>query len=301
VSGNIVPIQLRRLRRFVDRDAEMRDFCGMLNQTPSDQPVTVVWGDGGMGKSSLLDRMEEECSRRGMLQAKVVWSETRNHDYLAVMRKIRDDLGAEQFSSFNHLANFFTVPQYKAELVVSGSVSVGTNMQVQAGASIGSVTGIRIEDANFSIPREDLGIPEAERMARLTDVFLQDLNAATAARNVMLFFDACEKASAITQAWLSDRLVGALLEGRLDHLCIVLAGRTRPDWDNDRWGITNEMHLVPLGREHVIEYVTKSQLKMSQAEIRIVAETLLAATNGVPSSLANAVNTLAKQWQARAA
>ncbi len=43
MSLNVAPIQQRRLRRFVDRDAEMRVFRAMLDQTPTDQPVTVVW------------------------------------------------------------------------------------------------------------------------------------------------------------------------------------------------------------------------------------------------------------------
>jgi hypothetical protein len=299
MSGSVAPIQQRRLRRFVDREAEMRVFGAMLDQTPPDQPVAMVWGDGGMGKSSLLDRMEGECALRGMTQAKVVWSETRNHDYLGIMRKIRNDLGEAQFSTFNHLANFFTVPQYKLELVVSGAVSVGDNLQNQG--TIGSITGVEVKDNNFTVPRADLGIPEAERMARLTDAFLRDLNAAVTARNTIIFLDAFEKASAITQSWVSDELVGALFDGRVSQLRIVLCGRARPNWDENWWMMTNEMHLTPLGRDHVIEYIDKSQLNIPHDAIAYVADFLLATTNGVPSSLANAVNIVAKQWQLRAA
>lgn len=299
MNADITPIQQRRLRRFVDRDAEMRAFRAMLDQTPPEQPVAVVWGDGGIGKSSLLDRMEEECALRGMAQAKVVWSETRNHDYLGVMRKIRNDLGAERFSAFSDLVNFFTVPQYKLELVVSGAVSVGANLQNQG--SIGSITGVVVQDANFTVPRADLGIPESDRMSRLTDIFLQELNAAVAPRDTIIFLDACEKASAITQSWVSNELVGALSDCRLAGVRIVLCGRVRPDWGDDRWMIANEMHLTPLGRDHVIEYIDKSQLNIPSDALAYVADVLLATTNGVPSSLANAVNTIAKRWELRAA
>jgi len=298
MSLNITSIQQRRLRRFVDRDAEMRVFRAMLDQTPTDQPVTVVWGDGGIGKSSLLDRMEEECSLRGMAQAKVIWSETRNHDYLGVMRKIRDDLGAERFNGFNDLVNFLTVPQYKAELVVSGAVSVGANLQNRG--SIGSIAGV-VVDANLTVPRADLGIPEAERRNRLTDLFLQELNAVAAAHDAIIFLDAFEKASTITQSWVSNELVGALFDGRLGQMRIVLCGRFRPNWEEDRWLVANEMHLTPLGRDHVIEYIDKSQLNIPNEAIPYVADALLLHTHGVPSSLANAVNTVAKQWQLRAA
>lgn len=299
MSPGVAPIQQRRLRRFVDRDPEMRVFRAMLDQAPANQPVTVVWGDGGMGKSSLLDRMEQERSLHDMTQAKVVWSETRNHDYLSVMRKIRDDLGAERFSGFNQLANFFTVPQNRLELVVSGAVSVGANLQNQG--SIGSIGGVVVQDANFTVPRADLGIPEAERMARLTDAFLQELNAAAAACKPIIFLGAFEKASAITQSWVLNELVGSLFDGRLSQLRIVLCGRSRPGWEEDRWLMVSEMHLTPLGRDHVIEYIGKSQLNIPHEAVSYVADTLLALTNGVPSSLANAVNMIAKQWQPRAA
>jgi hypothetical protein len=299
MSLNVAPIQQRRLRRFVDRDAEMRVFRAMLDQTPADQPVTVVWGDGGMGKSSLLDRMEEECSLRVMAQAKVIWSETRNHDYLGVMRKIKNDVGADSFSRFNDLVNFFTVPQYKLELVVSGALTVADKLQNHG--TIGSIAGVVVNDANFAVPRADLGIPETERMNRLTDVFLQELNAAAAARDTIIFLDAFEKASTLTQSWVSNELVGALLDGRLSRLRIVLCGRLRPNWDEDPWLAVNEMHLTPLGRDHVIEYIGKSELNIPHEAVAYVVDFLLATTNGVPSSLANAVNMVAKQWQLRAA
>jgi hypothetical protein len=299
MSLNIASIQQRRLRRFVNRDAEMRVFRAMLHQTPAEQPITVVWGDGGMGKSSLLDRMEEECSLRGLAQAKVIWSETRNHDYLGVMRKIKNDLGTDRFGGFNDLVNFFTVPQYKLELVVRGSLSVAENLQNQG--TIGSIAGVVVKDANFAVPRADLGIPETERMNRLTDVFLQELNAAAAARDTIIFLDAFEKASAITQSWVSNELVGALRDGRLSQLRIVLCGRLRPNWEEDRWLMVNDMHLTPLGRDHVVEYIDKSELNIPHEAVAYVVDFLLATTNGVPSSLANAVNTVAKQWQLRAA
>jgi AAA ATPase domain len=299
MSLNAAPVQQRRLRRFVDRDAEMRVFRAMLDQTPADQPVTVVWGDGGMGKSSLLDRMEDECSLRGMAQAKVIWSETRNHDYLGVMRKIKNDLGADRFHGFNDLVNFFTVPQYKLELVVSGTLSVAQNLQNQG--NIGSIAGVVVEDANFTVPRADLGIPETERMNRLTDVFLQELNAVAAARETIIFLDAFEKASTITQSWVSNELVGALFDDRVSRLRVVLCGRLRPNWEEDRWLMANEMQLSPLGRDHVIEYIDKSELNIPREAVTYVVDTLLATTKGVPSSLAYAVNTVAKQWQPRAA
>jgi len=230
-----------------------------------------------------------------MAQAKIVWSETRSHDYLGVMRGIRNDLGGGQFSAFNDLVNFFTVPQYKLELVVSGTVSVGTNLRNEG--TIGAISGVVVQDANFTVPRADLAMSETERMNRLTDVFLQELSAAGAARDSIIFLDAFEKASNITQSWVINELVGALFEGRLGQLRIVLCGRVRPSLQEDWWLMVNEMPLSPFSRDHVIEYIDKSQLNIPQDAIAYVADTLLASTNGVPSSVANLVNIVAKRWQ----
>src|SRR5256885_10177320 len=117
----------QRLAQFVDREAQVNSFCRMLEAPDWPRPIMVVWGDGGIGKSSLLFRLVHECSLRNLKKAEVFWTETRNHDYLAVMRKIRDDVGASRFVEFTNLVNFFTVPQCKLELVVgtTGSVSVG--------------------------------------------------------------------------------------------------------------------------------------------------------------------------------
>ena len=77
----------RRLAEFVDREAEMDLFCRMLDT--GERPVIVVEGEGGVGKSSLLARMVHECALRTLRKSEIVWTDTRRHDYLAVMRKVR--------------------------------------------------------------------------------------------------------------------------------------------------------------------------------------------------------------------
>jgi hypothetical protein len=52
-----------------------------------------VAAPGGVGKSSLQAKMIHEVANRGLLKSEVIWSETRNHDLMAITRKIRDDLG----------------------------------------------------------------------------------------------------------------------------------------------------------------------------------------------------------------
>ena len=55
---------------------------------------------------------------------------------------------------------------------------------------------IVIKDLMLTDPRNDLAIPESDRMARLTDQFVQELNAVASRRRVVIFLDAVEKAVA---------------------------------------------------------------------------------------------------------
>jgi hypothetical protein len=275
----------------------------MLDHAQPERPVTVVWGEGGIGKSTLLDYMEQECEARGVSRAKVLWTETRNQDFLGVMRKLRDDLGAERFSHFNALVNFFTSPPTaaaKVELVVgSASVSVAENLRNHG--TIGSVVGaeILVKDLNIALPSIDHGISPSERMARLTDMFLRDLSAAAASGPIILFLDAFEKASEITRNWVCNKLVGALLDGRMMNVRVVISGRIRPSWPDDWWLVANEMQLTPFEAKHVIQYLEKNHLSFHEAARDDIVDVLLSTGNSVPGRLAATVQSWSENESVR--
>ena len=100
----------------------------------------------------------------------MVWSETRNHDYLGVMRKIRDGLEAEQFRGFTDLVNFFTVPQYRLTVNVEGDAIVAEGAVIE-GSRVGDIAAVVIKDSMISIPRSDLPIPESQRREQITEKF----------------------------------------------------------------------------------------------------------------------------------
>jgi hypothetical protein len=293
----------QRLARFVDRESEMSSFCGMLDEGGWPRPILVVWGEGGMGKSSLLMRMIHECSLRALNKAEVGWTDTRNHDYLAVMRKIRDDVGVGDFGEFTKLVNFFTVPQYRLEVVVGTNASTevakgatfGPNAQVGfMGGVVVQEGGIVIKDLMLTDPRNDLGISEGERMARLTDQFVQELNAAASKGKIVIFLDAIEKATDATQRWVWGELFGALREDRLANVFIVIGGRNQPAID-ERWrSLVEERRLGPLKREHIIECLIKRGVDLDAAAQGMAADIILGLTQGNPFNVANAVETLSR-------
>lgn len=278
----------------------------MLDDGAWSRPILVVWGEGGMGKSSLLMRMIHECSLRALNKAEIGWTDTRNHDYLGVMRKIRDDVGASNFGEFTKLVNFFTVPQYRLEVVVgtNASTEVARGATFGENAQIGFLGGVNVEaggivikDLMLTDPRNDLGIPEAERMARLTDQFVQELNAVAGRGKIVIFLDAVEKATEATQRWVWGELFGALREDRLANVVIVIGGRKQPTID-ERWrSLVEERKLGPLQREHIIEYLIKRGVDLDAAAQGMAADLILGMTEGNPFNVANAVEALSRSQE----
>jgi GTPase SAR1 family protein len=283
----------QRLARFVDRETEMRSFCRMLEDADWHRPVMLVWGDGGIGKTSLLMRMIHECSLRSLRKAEVIWTDTRNHDYLSVMRKIRDDIGATRFPEFTNLVNFFTDPhstQHFKVAIDSGAISVGAGASMGPAAHVGTMAGILIKDSMFIATRPDLAISEDERMARLTDQFILDLNAASANEKFVLFLDALDKATETTQRWVWEELIRALCDGRLGNVRFVIGGRSQPSLD-ERWrSFVDEKQLGPLKREHVFEYLIKRGIESKEAGV--AADWVLAFSAGHPLKVASAVEAM---------
>jgi AAA ATPase domain len=290
----------QRLARFVDREGEIRSFCRMLDALDWSRPVMVIWGEGGMGKTSLLLRMMHECSLRSLIKAEVTFSNTRDQNYLEVMRKIRDDVGAIKFGQFTQLVNFFynnrDAPQ-RIELVVDakGTVSVGEGAAIGPGAQVGSMTGVLIKDAMFVTARQDLAIPESERVARLTDQFVKELDAAAADRKIVIFLDAIEKAPEATLRWIWEELIGALVHDHLANVRFVIGTRSQPKIEED-WGfLVEQRQLSPLKLEHIQEYMIKRGIDSHEAIV--AARWVLVSTNGSPLKVASIVEEMSRMRQ----
>jgi hypothetical protein len=271
----------RRLAEFVDRKAEMQRFCDMLDG--EDKLIMLVSGDSGLGKSSLFARMIHECGQRGRKKAEVVWSDTRPHDYMAVMRKIRDDFGPDLFQPFTDLINYFTVPQYNLKIDVQGSVRVGEGLQVKD-STVGDVAGVVIKDSMFVVPRNDMAVPEAERLVQLTERFLEVFAAALKNEPLVVFFDTVEKMSESTRAWVWGELLKAVRNGRLTNVRFVLCGISHPPLDRDMEQIIDD-YLALRGVEEKL-----------RADL---ADMLLGPTEGKPINLAMGVDGYLKLKQKR--
>jgi hypothetical protein len=283
----------RRLAEFVDRDHEMGQFRAVLDA--DDKPIMIVSGATGMGKTSLLLRMIHECAMRKVPKAEVAWNDTNALDYMATMRKIRDDLGVEHFKAFTDLINYFTDADYQPKLEVtlnvqaSGQIDVAAGMQV-AQSTIRDIAGVVIRDNMFVVQRPDLSIPPEVRRNHLTQRFLEGLAAASAASIVVLFFDAIEKMSDITHKWLWEQVLEGLRSGPLANVRVVLCGQRPPPDDRD-WAIfIATAELKPLGLKDVEAYLERRAPAVPEIVRRELAKIILGPTGGRPTDVAAAVD-----------
>lgn len=288
----------RRLAEFVNREEETERFCRLLDQDR--KYIMSIWGEGGVGKSSFLAKMLHECAVRRLPRAEVVWTDTRNHDYLGVMRRIRDDLGPAYFTRFTDLTNFFTVPQYELKVTVEGvdRIDVASGAHIE-GSTVGDIGGIIIKDLMLSSPRTDMAVPETERMARLTDVFIDEMGTALGELGLtVIFFDAMEKASEDTELWLWNELLGAVLNGRLSGVRCVLSGRRKPSLSREWSFVVEEAQLTPLSHEHIVDYLAKRGVE--ERSRSAIADMLLVTTQGNVLQIATYVDAFIQLQEGRA-
>ena len=279
------------LALFVDREPEMKSFRDFLDsRTATAKRILVVWGDGGTGKSSLMARMIHECSIRNVRKAVVIWTDTRSHDYVAVMRSLRDDIGTAAFNRFTDLVNYFTVAHYELKLSLDGSsYSVGQNMRLE-GSSTGDIAAVIIRDSMITFPRGDMQVPESERVARLTDAFIADLAAAARDEPLVLFLDAVEKMTESTEAWVWGELLEAIRDRRLSNVICILFGRKRRELDRRWTSCADQRQLQPLGLPETLQYLEVRGVR--EAEREAFAKACMAFTSGgiLPLQLATVVD-----------
>lgn len=277
----------RRLAEFVDRISELERFKQILSTY--EKPITVIWGESGIGKSLLSICMMRECGERGVRTSQVVWSETRNPDYIAIMRKIRDDIDASKFNKFTDLLNYFTKPNYNLHLDPENRISVATGARIE-GTTTRDIAGIIIKDALFVVPRTDISVTEEDQRSMLTDQFIKDLSEVLRSESVVVFFDAVERIFPDAERWLMSEIFQAIVDGRLNNIWFVLCSQKQLDFHADMKIIVDEAKLQPLESPDVIDYLEIRGIKESHC--LIIAETLLASNNGIPRKLAMDVDIL---------
>jgi hypothetical protein len=243
-----------RLTHFVNRESEMNSFQELLND--QDSFALLVLGENGMGKSSLLAKMEQQCVQQELRKAELVWSSTQSHDYMSVMRHIRDQVGKDAFTEFTKLVNFYTDPDYEQKidvtLNVQGDIDVGNKASIKD-STIEKIAGVSI-DKMVVQPRADMDVPIEEMRWKLTEKFIAGLAQVVTDKPLIVFLDAIEEMSPDTCNWLWDDVLGAV-----ENIKFVMFGEQEPAVAADcKWQeLTDVARLQPLNQEYIKDYLIK--------------------------------------------
>jgi hypothetical protein len=303
IKGELaLPLSIRqiRLQEFVDRRIELAEFCEMLES--GERPVMVISGISGIGKSSLLARLVEECADRRVARVEINCKDSRHGSYLKIMSAIVESLGIEHFQQFARLVEYFGNPQQGLLAIVPADINIRSDLSVGTVKPGASVAGVVIEQLNISV--SDTRVPEAERIAPLTDRFLADLAPLLGKDRIAFFFDQVESATTETRKWIWEELFRPIRQGGLVGARFVLCVQESPESAaeiGDLRPLVKRSVLKPFGDGDIAEYVARRQKRSTAAECLPVAEALFLQTKGLPADVVTSVDALIEFQKVKAA
>jgi len=277
------------LKDFVDRTREVAGFESLFNDSP--KRIIGIYGPGGMGKSALLNRMIETCDSRGTRWVYIEWRDSRRYNYLDMMRIIREDTVPSLFALFNDRVNFHNAPQYRLQIPLEGgniqNVKVLSGGEVrQSGVTVHVGHSIEIKDLNLNMPRPDRNVTDNEILIDLTRAFMPCLQAVTAEKPLVIFFDALEKADKLTLDWIWEELLARVRDRDVTNLFVALAGREPIEPEPSFFDCIDVYEMQPFQTDNVLEYLEKRQL----GRLEDLARFILANFGGNPLQIAQSVN-----------
>jgi len=272
---------------FVGREEHITAFRYNLALPPADWCFLFsVWGQGGVGKSTLLRQFRRIAEEAGFLTAHTSDSDTH---VLEVMGQVAEQL-EQQGHRLNQFAERYKVYlQKKQELEADpdapqgfsaflgksiAKASLGLAKQVPGS---GVVTPFLDEDAIAnqagdwaSYVAKKIGNKDEVHLMQkpvevLTPLFLQDLSKLTEQKNLLLLFDTYERTVGFLDSWLRE-----ILEGHYGDLpvnvILVIAGRD--ELERNYWteyeGAIARISLEPFTEEEANQYLSRKEITNPQ-------------------------------------
>jgi len=276
--------KLRRQQQseFVGREQPLARFRDNLHRPAADDQryaLFNVWGQGGVGKSTLLRQFRKLATEAGFLSATTDEQDTTVPQVMAQLAQQLEQQGhtldrfSERYRVYRQKRQELEAdpdaPQgfaaFASRTAVKASLKLGRRLPVG-----GAILELVDDDGLASLASEwsaylarKLTNKDEVRLIRepatvLTPLFLADLNKVAARAGLTLFFDTYER----TVSWLEPWLL-ALLEGRHGdlplNLIITLAGRH--PLDRNPWAIYEgaiaRLPLEPFSPEEAQQYLSR--------------------------------------------
>jgi tetratricopeptide (TPR) repeat protein len=247
----------RKHRRFVGRQNEIERFRDLVRDESLANNVLMIWGVGGVGKSTILRKFADIAREGEVPWALATLESVRSAS--EIMYAWREDFSEEEFKSFDQ--ELLRIAQIESKIrQAAGSLANGTFRAIEAAGPIGAfAVGALGEERMKSWLGTILTKPEMDSylssQKNLTRRFAEGLNALAAKTRLVLFLDTYEAASSSIDGWLRQ-----LLESEISvNVLFVVAGRDRLEDMSLEWSewmtIVEEVELKEFSSPEAEKYL----------------------------------------------
>jgi hypothetical protein len=268
---------------FVDRTKQFLGFQKMLaRETP--KAVMVIEAPAEMGKTWLIQNMRHHCRQNDVPVMHADFRDRQPYDYLSLVRRARDQMGAHYFNPLTEVINKFTsldinIAVESARPAGPVDVSVGDISDISGGEII-IAGGDVIKDNQFHIQADsDMARRAAE--IRINDAFFACLAALQKEDPVVFLFDSYEDVVPEAEYWLRNHLFLRISEGQLPNTLVIIAGRKCPALGPTIKPFVARTGLDLFSKDYVREYIVDRR-KIEGLDL----ETIIKTSGGFPGLLA---------------
>ncbi|MBE8969411.1 tetratricopeptide repeat protein [Nostocales cyanobacterium LEGE 12452] len=275
-------LKQRQQSGFVGREDQVNQFRQNLALLPEDDRrrfLYNVWGQGGVGKSTLLRQFRKIADEAKMISAYIDEAEKTVPE---VMGRLAEELERQGHKLTQFTERYKVYRQKRQELETDpeapqgfsafvGKTMVKTGVRLARRVPVGGAVFDFVDEDAFAtqagewasyvakkITNKDevLLVQEPEQV--LTPLFLQDIFKIAKETSVVLFFDTYERTGEFLDNWLREILDGRHGEVSLNIL-ITIAGRH--ELDKNHWasyeGLIARFPLEPFTEEEAQQYLTR--------------------------------------------
>jgi tetratricopeptide (TPR) repeat protein len=234
---------------FVGREQEISNFVSLLTGKSS-EPVHVIYGMSGSGKTWLVNRLLEESQKLNCLTANVDFRGA-TYTHIALINEISLQLGYEQFPIFKESLSEYALLQQQFQ-------------------------------SKFELIDKSIAAIIAQKDEETVLSFFSDLKKLSTKHKIVIAFDTYEKLKGQELAsWITRRLLLSIRERIIENVCVIISG-----WDNlslgsDWSSIIFSQHLSNLSLPEIRECL-ELELGRGNVDDNLLGELFKLTGNGHP-------------------
>ncbi|AUB36818.1 Tetratricopeptide [Nostoc flagelliforme CCNUN1] len=275
-------LKQRQQSGFVGREDQVNQFRQNLTLPPEDDRrrfLYNVWGQGGVGKSTLLRQFRKIADEAKIISAYIDEAEKTIPE---VMGRLAEELERQGHKLTQFTERYKVYRQKRQELETDpeapqgfsafvGKTMVKTGVRLARRVPVGGAVFDFVDEDAFATQAGEWASYVAKKITNkdevrlvqepeevLTPLFLQDIFKIAKETTVVLFFDTYERTGEFLDNWLREILEGRHGEVSLNIL-ITIAGRQ--ELDKNHWasyeGLIARFPLEPFTEEEAQQYLSR--------------------------------------------